>query len=43
MKKHKYTYSVLYKLPGDPGIHFMTIDTDVNTISDIFVFTGSRD
>lgn len=30
MKKHKYTYSVLYKLPGDTGIN-----TDVNTISDI--------
>lgn len=35
MKKHKYTYSVLYKLPGDTGIHFMSINTDVNTISDI--------
>lgn len=35
MKKHKYTYSVLYRLPGDTGIHFMSINTDVNTISDI--------
>lgn len=35
MKKHKYTYSVLYKLPGDTDIHFMSINTDVNTISDI--------
>lgn len=35
MKKFKYTYSLLYKLPGDNAIQFLSIDTDVNGVYDM--------